>query len=112
MAATKPVLPELASPARAGPKAAREQLDVQAFESGLLDVARVHHPTVAWWHGYRLAEERFGSYCYLCEKFIVTWARKWPIPHIAKHAIDDHKYLHRAGKLPGGRPTQQKGTTP
>lgn len=106
----EPVLPVLAAAARAGPKAARDQLDVQAFESGLLDLARITHPTVAWWHGYRRAEERFGSYCYVCERFIVTWARSWPIPIIAKQAIDDHKYLHRAGKLPTHPPITTRGT--
>lgn len=96
----EPALPVLAAPPRGQPKAAREQLDVQSFESGLLDLARVHHATVAWWHGYRRAEERFGSYCYVCERFIVTWARNWPIPQIAKQAIHDHKYIHRPGKSP------------
>lgn len=103
-------LPELARPPSKQPKAAREQLTVEVWEGGLLDLARVHYPTVKWWHGYRQAKERFGSYCYLCERFIVTWSRAWPIPMVAKQAIDDHKFMHRAGRLPAPVSTTKRGT--
>lgn len=104
-------LPVLATPAAKQPKAAREQIDVQPFEFGLLDLARVHHATVAWWHGYRQAEERFGSWCYVCESFTVTWDRKWPIPLRAKQLIDTHKYDHRAGRIPATVAPSRKDTT-
>lgn len=104
------LLPVLARPPSRQPKAAREQLSVQAWESGLHDLARVHHPSVVWWHGYRQAEERFGSYCYVCEKFIVTWSRAWPIPMVAKEAINDHKLMHRAGRFPAPQRTRKRGT--
>lgn len=95
-------LPHLATPTRPKPKAAADQVDVQAFEAGLFDLARVHHPSVTWWHGYRRAEERYGSYCYVCESFIVTWGGNSGPPMAARGAIDDHKYLHRAGATPDG----------
>lgn len=98
----------LAAPPRGQPKAAREQLTVQPFETQLHEAARENHPTVAWWHGYRKAEERFGSYCYVCERFIVTWARNWPIPQVAKQAIDDHKYIHRPGTRPARTTTTKE----
>lgn len=90
-------LPELARPAANPPKAARDQLDIQAWESGLVDLARVHHPTVKWWHGYRKAEERYGSYCYICERFIVTWDPLSKIPQQAVDQIAMHKTDHFAG---------------
>lgn len=90
-------LPTLARPPQNQPKAAREQLTVQAWEGGLLAVAHTKFPTVKWWHGYRMIEGFFGSYCYVCESFIVTWSRRWPIPKIAAEVIDEHKELHRRG---------------
>lgn len=95
-------LPALAAPRVKQPKAAREQLDIQPYEGGLLELARVHHPSVTWWHGYRKAEERFGSYCYICERFIVTWDRFLSIPQDAQQMIDNHKRSHRNGNLPAG----------
>lgn len=102
----KSKLPVLARPAVRQPRAARDQLDVQAWEGGLLDLARVNFPTVRWWHGYRAARDLFGSYCYVCEKFTVTWAGRWGPPDAAKLAIHEHKSQHRAGKLPGGTITE------
>lgn len=98
----KTPLPVLATPPVRQPKAAREQFDIQPYESGLLDLARVHHPSVTWWHGYRKAEERYGSYCYVCERFVVTWDRFLPIPLVAQECIDNHKRSHRNGNLPAG----------
>lgn len=93
-------LPELARPTPPLPKAAREQVDVQPFEHGLVDLARVHHPGVHWWHGYRAAEERFGSYCYVCEQFIVTWHSNRVPNKAAVTEIDAHKWQHRDGAVP------------
>lgn len=92
-------LPPLAVAPLNLPRAAADQGDVQAFEYGLLAVARHNHPTVAWWHGYRRAEERFGSYCYVCETFIVTWSGNSGPPMPARHEIDAHKMSHRERTL-------------
>lgn len=92
-------LPELARPAVTGIKARDDQRDVQPFEDGLLALARVHHPTVKWWHGYRRARERYGSYCYVCDDFIVTWDRFAGIPVAAVDAINFHKLDHHAGRV-------------
>lgn len=107
----KAQLPTLATPPRKQPKAAREQLDVQAWESGLLDLARAKFPAVVWWHGYRSIGDYFGSYCYICSAYIVTFSRRWPIPIVAKEQIHEHKNQHRAGALPAGvNRTNRKGT--
>lgn len=107
MATTSDGLPALTWPPVSLPRAAADQIDVQAYEAGLLDLARVHHPTVTWWHGYRKAEERYGSYCYVCERFVVSWDRFLPIPDDARSIIDNHKVSHRNGNLPGG-PTKSR----
>lgn len=106
--AAAPQLPDLARPAAGQPKAAMDQLDVQPFESGLLELARVHHPTVSWWHGYRRAQDRFGSYCYVCDEFIVTWAGNSGPPKTAVVTIDAHKMHHRDGTTPTAKPTSTK----
>lgn len=100
-------LPALALPPRQLPKAAREQIDIQAYEGGLTELARVQHPTIAWWHGYRKIGDLFGSYCYVCDRFVVTWSRAWPIPKVAQETIHEHKNEHRAGALPGGTPPKR-----
>lgn len=105
-----PRLPDLARPSADLPKAALDQLDVQPFESGLLTVARVKHPTVSWWHGYRRAETGFGSYCYVCEAFTVSWSGNSGPPKTAVVAIDAHKMHHRDGILPITKPSKRRGT--
>lgn len=97
-------LPDLARPPGTLPQAQREQRDIQPWEAGLVELARIHHPTVKWWQGYRRASERFGSYCYLCEKFIVTWDRFAGIPQLAVDRIHSHKYDHRNGILAAPAP--------
>lgn len=103
--------PELARPAGGLPKAATEQLDLQPWEHDLLALARVHHPAVAWWHGYRRAEERFGSYCYVCESFIITWGGNAGPPKAAVAAIHDHKMSHHNGTDVVVKPTTRKRRT-
>lgn len=89
-------LPVLAVAPAHLPRAAREQLDVQPWEIGLTNLARVHHRTVAWWHGYRdRTEDGFGSWCYVCESRIATWSRRWPITEAARRAVHAHKNWHR-----------------
>lgn len=110
---TRPALalPELAWPPANLPKVARDQADVQPFERDLLDLARVHHPRVTWWHGYRMAEERYGSYCYVCERFTVTWNRSnaGP-PKAAVEQISAHKWQHRDGTVVAAQPTRKRHT--
>lgn len=89
-------LPVIAVPPAVLPKAAREQLDVQPWEVGLSHLARVNHPTVAWWHGYRdRTADGFGSWCYVCDVRIATWSRRWPITEAARRAVHEHKNWHR-----------------
>lgn len=95
-------------PLPALPKAARDQVTVELFEADLVTAARVYHPTVSWWHGYRRAEERFGSYCYLCEAFTVTWSGNGGPPKAAVTAIDAHKRDHAPGTVPGATSPDRK----
>jgi hypothetical protein len=89
-------LPPLALPPAAPPKAAREQLDMQPWEAHLVALARLRHPTVAWWHGYRdRTAHGFGSWCYVCDRMVVTWSRRWPITETARRAVHEHKNWHR-----------------
>lgn len=103
-------LPVLATPATRSPRARLDQTDVQPWEQGLVELARAQHPNVSWWHGYRRAEERFGSYCYVCEKFVVTWGGNGSPPEAARIVIDAHKWLHKRGAIPAPRKQQRKGT--
>lgn len=91
-------IPLATTPARQ-PKAAREQGNVQGYEGGLLAVARVHHPTVAWWWGYRQKSDGFGAWCYLCDDRIVKWSQRWPMTQAAREAIIHHRNTIHA---PGG----------
>lgn len=92
-----------------GPRAKLDQATVLPFEDGLLALARVGHPTVSWWHGYRRADDKFGSYCYVCESFIVRWGSNSSPPMEARATIDAHKHLHRSGDLPVTESTKRKG---
>lgn len=101
-------LPALATAVGRQPKSRLDQADVQPWEQGLVELARVHHPNVSWWHGYRRAEERFGSYCYVCEKFVVTWGGNGSPPAAARDVISEHKWLHRNGAIVAPRKQQRK----
>ncbi len=79
------------------PKAAREQLEVLPWETALTDMARRRHPTIAWWNGYRQTKEGKGTFCYVCDRMIVLWTRKFPITRTAAKAIDEHKFAHWPG---------------
>lgn len=76
------------------PKAAAEQHTIEKWEVKLHNRARLVHPGVFWWHGYRKVGTKFGSYCYVCDLMIATWDRKYPITSKAKDAIHKHKWLH------------------
>lgn len=108
--ASEPTLPTLpAGPAKI-PKARREQISVEPWETGLVTAARVEFPTVAWWHGYRSIGSYFGSYCYVCSAYIVTFSRRYPIPLVAKAQIHAHKFEHHKGTLPAGTTPNLRGT--
>lgn len=81
---------------RIRPQAEIAQLAVHPSESKLVDIARRRHPTVAWWHGFRRVDGQFGAWCYLCEGFVATWARRYPITGRAKQLIDVHRIMHLA----------------
>lgn len=93
------------------PRAANDQYDVQEFEDALLVKARLTHPSVTWWHGYRRSDDDFGSYCYLCDRFIVTWGGNSGPPKVARASIDEHKHTHRPGNRPA-RSARNKGAQP
>lgn len=76
------------------PKAALNQNDVDEREWLLVDRAHTEHPRVIWWHGTKAAPRKFGAYCYLCEDYITTWARNFPITGKAKDAIARHRDWH------------------
>lgn len=76
--------------------AVRNQLSVYDWEDDLVAAGRVGHPTIAWWHGYRMTPVAFGAFCYVCDTLICSWSRRWPITNKAKTAIEDHKMAHRA----------------
>lgn len=76
------------------PKAALTQLHRDEDEWRLCAVARVTHPRVIWWHGTKQSPVKFGAYCYLCEDYITTWARTFPITGKAKVEIDHHRRWH------------------
>lgn len=91
-----------------GPLAMLDQIDIQPFEYGLHDLARVHHPGVHWWHGYRRDDQGFGSYCYVCDRFLVRWGGNGSPPMFARHTISEHKFDHRAGTVPVANSTPRE----
>lgn len=93
-------LPDLVAPAGNRPKTALDQHDVQAWEEGLLALARVRHPTVSWWHGYRRHGEAYADYCYICDAVIVEMTSNGNPSVLARLATDDHKWDHHDGALP------------
>ena len=82
------------------PLAARWQDHVVPYDYGLTEAARASHPTVVWWWGGRAVGGTFGGWCYLCDAFIITWHRAYPITQAARAAILVHRDLHRAGTQP------------
>jgi hypothetical protein len=102
------MLPEPATATTGGPKARADQLNVQPWEQGLVALARVHHPTVAWWHGYREIKGAYWSYCYVCDTRITEVAGMGNPSMAVRQVIDNHKNLHRAGVIPGGSPKRKE----
>jgi hypothetical protein len=76
-------------------KAEMSQTDVWPWESKLLALARLSHPTVSWWWGMRKVGNNFGAFCYLHDAMIVTWNRRWPMTTKAKVEVGRHRALHR-----------------
>lgn len=86
-------------------RAVKDQLAVYEWEDDLYDKARQRRHTIAWWHGYRMTPVAFGDYCYVCDKQVATWSRRWPITRAAQEAIEAHKMFHRAEMVSARRST-------
>lgn len=71
--------------------AQREQGEVRTLDMLLVSLARERHPAVRWWWGERVVAGTNGAYCYLCERLIATWARKYPTPKAAIAQIIEHR---------------------
>jgi len=74
--------------------AQRQQGEVTLRDLLLADQARLRHPAVRWWWGEKRTEGRGPAYCYLCDEYIATWDRRWPITDTARAAIADHRATH------------------
>lgn len=96
---------ELATPAPGGPKSKTDQLDVQAWEAGLVAIARVAHPNVSWWHGYRHVDGGWVSQCYVCDGPVAAWPGGTSPPMTARQDIAKHKHDHHDGIVPSGSTT-------
>lgn len=65
-------------------------------EEELFAIARVRRPRVKRWWGVRGGGEQKHAECYVCDRWIDTWAARWPMPKHARIAIDEHKDAHLA----------------
>lgn len=80
-------------------RAVRAQLAVYDWEGELVDLAQATHPRVSWWHGWRMTYVAFGAQCYVCDRLITSWSRRWPITQKAQREIEAHKLFHRGDIL-------------
>lgn len=71
--------------------AEKAQRHVLAGDLELLQRARLTHPSVRWWWGARLVGFTFGAWCYLCERHVATWDRKYPMTDQAAEAVLEHR---------------------
>lgn len=76
------------------PAAQRQQLTSADWDLILVDLARVNHPTVAWWWGTRRIEGGPGAYCYICSEFIVTFDTSYAMTAKARRDVDAHRAQH------------------
>ena len=76
------------------PRAAAAQTETGPEDQFLLGAARRRHPTVVWWWGMRDRDHGFGAWCYICERMLVTWARRWPMTVRAGAVVDEHRARH------------------
>lgn len=77
------------------PVAAREQAEIIPADYVMTEAARVRHPAVRWWWGERRVENANGAYCYLCDRLVATWDRRWPTPALAIEIVLLHRSHHR-----------------
>lgn len=89
-------------------RAVKDQLTVYDWEDELYERARRNRRMVAWWHGYRMTPVAFGDVCYICNRTVATWSRRWPITRKAQRLIETHKMFHRAEMVSPGS-TNEKG---
>lgn len=61
--------------------------------------ARRRRPRISHWWGRRWFDHKNGAWCYLCDEFIATWSRRWPITEQARWEIDWHREQHLRGLL-------------
>ena len=78
------------------PWPARVQTEVLGTDLVLRSKARKRHPSVTWWWNQRTVGFVHGALCYLCDKQVATWARRWPIPQQAIEAVMAHRAEHLA----------------
>jgi hypothetical protein len=81
--------------------AERQQGDVTATDYQLASLAAAARPGVRWWWGERHDAGEAAAWCYLCDRRIASWARRWPITRTAQREL----IRHRDGShVPGARP--------
>ncbi len=74
--------------------AAKQQSETSEEDNSLWNATEKKHPLCHWWWGRRIMGYKTGAYCYLCDKMIVTWDGKYPIPVKARKAIMEHRRNH------------------
>ena len=80
------------------PWPARAQTETNSRDLVLTAAATRRHPGVHWWWNQRKIGKTHGAYCYLCDRHVATWARKWPITDKAVEEVMRHRGLHLAQK--------------
>ena len=72
-------------------------------DNSLTDLARQRTPGIRHWWGRRWREGRNGAWCYICERFVITWDSHYPITEGARRVIAAHRSGHIAADLRGSR---------
>lgn len=86
--------------------AQRQQGEVGLRDLLLADRARLIRPGVRWWWGERPSPDEGPAYCYLCDAYITSYDRRWPITDTARAAILAHRdQAHGADATPTGSTT-------
>jgi hypothetical protein len=73
---------------------ARQQSVCDEHDNELWGLTEKNHPAVVWWWNQRQVKDLYGACCYVCDKMIVSWARKWPMTLEAKDAVMEHRAEH------------------
>lgn len=93
------------------PWAARHQGDVVPGDIRMTELARLRHPAARWWWGWRADARGSGAYCYLCDRYVSTWAHNWPMPLRAVAEVVEHRDQH-LGAAPSPIGTPASGAVP